>query len=192
MTSRINLTVIPNFLLPHECDYFINQKLAQLQRSSVVCPNTSASVLDDHRTSSGSHFDDNNDPFINYLNWKISAVTRVDVKNFEKIQILRYDVGQQYKPHHDYFSGKNLDLIEQGGNRIKTALIYLNTVDLGGETYFPHLSMLVKPEIGKLVVWDNLYSDLSLNPLSMHAGLPVIHGEKFVLTCWIREKGFLC
>lgn len=57
-------------------------------------------------------------------------------ENAENIQILRYEHGQKYEPHHDYFHDKVNQA--RGGHRYATVLMYLSTVDKGGETVFPN------------------------------------------------------
>ncbi|HCW06356.1 MAG TPA: hypothetical protein DGG95_03210 [Cytophagales bacterium] len=185
----INLSVFDNFLLPHECHYFIRSRESQLTPST-VCNNTDGTpVADSVRTSTGSFFENIDDLYVKYLLWKISSFTRIEQSHFEYIQILKYEVGQQYKPHHDFFFPNHTTQLAKGGQRLKTFLIYLNDVELGGETYFPHYSALVKPMLGRAVVWDNVIAN-NVNRKTLHAGLPVISGVKYVLTCWIRENVF--
>ena len=51
------------------------------------------------------------------------------------MRILRYEHGQKYEPHFDYFHDKINQV--RGGHRYATVLMYLSTVDKGGETVFP-------------------------------------------------------
>lgn len=78
MQNPININVIDNFLLPHECAYYIQQKQNELVRSTVVSHTDFSSVVDECRTSSGSWFQNNDDPYIKYLRFQISALTRIN------------------------------------------------------------------------------------------------------------------
>lgn len=189
--NPLELNVFNDFLQPHECLYFINQKLSELHPSTVCDNKDGSSVLDSCRTSSGSFFNNPHDPIYSYLISKIAVFTRINSSRFEHVQILRYEPKQEYKPHHDFFQPNQVKQLQRGGQRIRTVLIYLSDVDLGGETYFPHLSLVIKPRMGRMVTWRN--TDENINPfdISLHAGLPVLQGVKFVLTCWIREGDYL-
>lgn len=124
----------------------------------------------------------------------ISKKTGLAIENQEKIHIVKYDVGGEYKEHQDFFH-PNTNYYEtqmiRGGQRMYSCLFYLNDEFEGGETHFSKIEHTVKPEIGKLVVWDNLNPDGSLNFDSLHAGLPVISGEKWICIIWVREQKFI-
>lgn len=108
--------------------------------------------------------------------------------------LIKYEIGQQYKEHHDFFhpDGGNyyLESIGNSGQRTHTAIIYLNDDYTGGETRFPELDFQVNPKKGMLCIWNNINPDGSLEGSSLHAGLPVITGRKWILIIWIREKKF--
>jgi len=113
-------------------------------------------------------------------------------ENGETFYLLRYEVGQEYRPHTDYFStdenGKAF--IGSAGNRIATVIVYLTTPDEGGETIFPHVDIRVPAVKGNAILfWDSL-PDGTVDPMSMHGGLPVIKGIKWCMTRWIRPKSF--
>lgn len=63
-------------------------------------------------------------------------------ENGEDIQILKYEYGQKYDPHYDYFVDKVN--IARGGHRIATVLMYLSDVEKGGETVFPSAEVSFK------------------------------------------------
>ena len=111
----------------------------------------------------------------------------------ESIHVVKYSVGEEYKDHHDFFHpGEEYyeDEVNRGGQRLKTALVYLNDDFEGGETNFPNLNIKVDPKKGKLVLWDNIKDDGSLDYDSLHAGLPVKSGYKYIAVIWIRENEF--
>ena len=97
--------------------------------------------------------------------------------------------------HHDFFHpGEGYfekEVTNRGGQRTKSALVYLNEDFTGGETEFPQINIKVLPKRGKLLAWDNLNSDGSLDYTSLHAGLPVESGIKYIAVIWIRENKFV-
>lgn len=122
----------------------------------------------------------------------VKQATGVPVENQEHVHIVKYEVGGEYKPHHDFFH-PNTDYFEsqvaRGGQRTHSCLFYLNTDFTGGETEFPNLGVKITPELGKLIVWDNLNNG-QLDYDSLHAGLPVASGEKWICVVWVRENEF--
>lgn len=161
--------------------------------SSILTP---AAVLgqqiDNYRTADNCWINERND-LIFKIKEIISTETGLPVENQELPHIVRYKVGGEYKPHNDFFH-KNTDyyddVIKRGGQRVFSCIFYLNDGFKGGETDFPKVKYKIKPELGKLVVWKNLHEDGEPNHNSLHAGLPVIEGEKWICIIWVREKKF--
>ena len=109
----------------------------------------------------------------------VAEITGFPVENQEDFHFVKYNTDGEYKVHTD------------GKDRPKTALVYLNDGFIGGETEFPKLNMIIKPETGKLVIWDNTLEDGSGDPNSLHAGLPVIAGTKYIAVIWIRGEKWI-
>jgi prolyl 4-hydroxylase len=105
------------------------------------------------------------------------------------ISIIKYEKGGEYKPHHDHWAHQqnNSHIHPQMGNRWKTAILYLNDDYKGGETHFPNWNVKVKGKPGELVTWDNLNKNGSPNMDTLHAGLPVEEGTKYIVVSWIRQ-----
>jgi prolyl 4-hydroxylase len=121
----------------------------------------------------------------------ISELTKTPITNMEDLTIVRYPVGGRYKPHHDFFhEGQSYtqEQLSKGGNRRMSTLVYLNDDFEGGETDFPQLGIRVEPERGKLVTWDNMTESGMLDHTSIHEGMPVISGIKYVAIIFIRER----
>jgi prolyl 4-hydroxylase len=141
-----------------------------------------------HRTSyTGDLHPD--DPFIQNLEQRIDGLLGFDPANGETIQGQRYTVGQEFKPHVDWFPPSwPIWKREQdhGGQRAFTAMAYLNAVEEGGETDFPELDIAVKPRPGTLLIWNNADKNGVPNPSTLHAGHPVIRGVKYIITKWYR------
>ena len=115
-----------------------------------------------------------------------------DIQFCENWLFIKYTEGGEYKEHPDYVE-EDLPYAEDdkkkyGGLRLKTVLIYLNDDFEGGETSFPWIDLKIKPKKGKLVVFDNVLSNLEKNMYTIHAGLPVKKGTKYVILTWLREE----
>ncbi|HEX2763925.1 MAG TPA: 2OG-Fe(II) oxygenase [Allosphingosinicella sp.] len=122
---------------------------------------------------------------------KINALTGIDPTHGETIQGQRYSVGQQFKPHHDFFYTNQPYWPEQerqGGQRTWTAMVFLNEPEAGGQTHFPKANVRVTPRTGNLLAWNNLDEFGQPNPNSLHTGTPVEAGVKYVITKWYRER----
>lgn len=119
------------------------------------------------------------DPATHAINRRLAALTRSDVTQGEPLQMLRYRPGQEYRPHYDF--------LDEPNRRVMTALIYLNDDYEGGETAFPNIGLNVKGRTGDVLTFTSLGPDGKLEPLSRHAGLPVVRGTKYLASRWIRE-----
>jgi prolyl 4-hydroxylase len=122
---------------------------------------------------------------------KINTLMGIQPAHGETIQGQRYAVGQQFKPHHDFFHTTEAyweDQQKQGGQRTWTAMIFLNEPEKGGQTYFPEANVRVTPKTGNLLAWNNMDAYGLPNPNSLHTGMPVEGGTKYVITKWYRER----
>lgn len=150
----------------------------------------SGSANADYRTSHSCNLDPW-DPLVMSISDRICALTGLPSENGETLQGQRYAVGQEYKPHCDYFpvtANYWPAMRTTGGQRSWTAMIYLSAVGAGGETHFPHCEFMVPPVEGMILLWNNMKPDGAPNPDSLHAARPVERGEKYVVTKWFREK----
>jgi len=112
------------------------------------------------------------------------------VENGEAYYLLRYETGQEYKPHTDWFHDNDAGRVHIGlqGNRIATVLTYLHSPEEGGGTIFPEINKVVPAKAGDSVLFWDLHPDNSVDPRSLHGGKPVIKGIKWAMTKWIREN----
>jgi len=134
------------------------------------------------------------DPVVDRFKNIISGITGLPVENQESPNFIKYEVGGHYKHHHDYFDPKASYYPEhhkRGGQRVFTSIFYLNDDFEGGETEFPKIPMVVKPEAGKIFTWRNMTTDGKLYEDSYHAGLPVTNGIKYIIVVWFRENKFV-
>ncbi|CAN6986648.1 unnamed protein product [Brassica oleracea var. botrytis] len=183
-----------NFLTNEECEHLISMK-----KSKVVDVQTGGSKDSRVRTSSGTFLKRGQDEIVEEIENRISDFTFIPVENGEGLQVLHYEVGQKYEPHHDYFSDEYN--VKRGGNRIATVLMYLSDVEEGGETVFP----AAKGNISDVPWWNELSKcgreglsvlpkkrdallfwsarpDATLDPSSLH----VIKGNKWSSTKWFH------
>ena len=183
------LYVCNDFLTNNECQTLIELIDQNLRPSTVADESDSASVSD-YRTSQTAdlHYF-NNDTYLN-LDRKIVDITGLDCFTGEMLQCQKYNPGQYYKEHWDFFSPLTKEYkvyCEWMGQRTWTTMVYLNDVESGGETYFKYLNLHIKPKQGTLIAWNNLYKNGIPNFKTMHEALPPISGDKYVITKWFRS-----
>jgi prolyl 4-hydroxylase len=145
-----------------------------------------------YRTSSTSDLALLNNKTVEALDEKIARMIGIRPAYSEGIQGQHYAVGQEFKQHTDFFEPDTDEYIKfagSRGNRTWTFMVYLNDVPKGGGTHFINLKHVFQPKKGQAVVWNNLYEDSTPNYDTLHAGMPVLEGEKTIITKWFRERG---
>ncbi len=134
------------------------------------------------------------DPLVAEVETRIAKLLGIDRSWGEPLQGQRYQIGQCFKDHVDFFYVDQpywADYEPHGGQRTWTAMIYLSDEVRGGGTRFPLLDLEVKPRLGRLLIWNNMALDGSPNGWMLHAGQPVEHGIKYIVTKWYRERPFV-
>ena len=169
-----------NVLTDEECQALIDSAKSRLQRSKLA--NKEVSQI---RTSSGMFFEENESPLINEIEKRVASLMHLPIENAEGLQVLYYEPVQEFKAHFDYFSDQHPS---SQNNRISTLVLYLNDVEEGGETTFPNLGITCTPTKGAAVYFEYFYNNPKLNEQTLHSGEPVIRGEKWVATQWMRKK----
>lgn len=191
--SKPVVALFDNLLSSEECDELIKISALKLTRSTIVDPATGKGEVIEARTSYGTYFSLNENPFIAKLDRRIAKVMNWPIENGEGIQILNYKIGGEYKPHFDYFSwdetGSEVHLA-RGGQRVSTLVMYLNDVEDGGETLFPTLGLSVTPKKGSALYFEYCNSQGQVDPLTLHGGNPVVAGSKWIATKWMRQNRF--
>lgn len=185
-SPKLELFQCRNFLEPGLCTELIN--LIEINRR----PSTIADANgDDYFRTSETCDLDANEPSVQRLEHLLANLNGIDPAYGEPVQGQRYDVGQEFKPHTDYFAPDGADFqkfCSVAGQRTWTFMIYLNDVDAGGGTRFKVIGKTFQPETGKLLCWNNRRPDGSVNPNTLHHGMKVRKGLKYVITKWYREK----
>lgn len=121
---------------------------------------------------------------------RLAGYAQASLLRAEPLAVLRYRPGEQYRPHRDALGAAALtgDPLCAAGDRAATVLAYLNHPTAGGETVFPELAIRVDARRGRVLIFENLAPDRRPDPLSLHAGLPVTRGTKWLASLWIREQ----
>ncbi|QEE25957.1 2-oxoglutarate-dependent dioxygenase [Rhodanobacter glycinis] len=182
------LRVFDGLLSDDECAALIELAKPRLQRARTVAED-GAQQIDEHRTSDGMFFGLGEQPLIERIEARIAALLGTPVDHGEGLQVLHYLPGQQYEPHQDWFDPTQpgyAAITATGGQRIASLVIYLNTPDAGGGTAFPEIGLTVTALRGSAVCFTYESGDAA----SLHAGLPVTRGEKWIATKWLRERPY--
>lgn len=185
------IVVFENLLSPEECEGLIEESRSRLETSRVVGKAFGKNELHHARVSEGMFFNLGESPLIARVEARIAALLHWPVDHAEAIQILRYEHGGKYDPHYDYFNPDNegtADATRQGGQRVGTLIMYLRAPRKGGGTAFPAIGLEVMPQVGNGVFFSYAKPDPSTQTL--HGGMPVIEGEKWIATKWLRERKF--
>jgi prolyl 4-hydroxylase len=188
-----NIALLDGILTDSECDALIKASVGKLERSLVVDRQTGGQLPSEVRSSEGAHFQRGENDLIRSIEARISALTGLRVEQGEPLQILHYGLQGEYLPHHDYFDPMDPGtpvILKTGGQRIATMVIYLNTPEQGGATRFPELDLEVKARKGSAVYFEYMNEAGQIDSRSLHAGLPVLTGEKWIATKWLRQSNY--
>ena len=186
------VVVFGHFLSDEECRGLMALAEPRLARSETVDNDTGGSEVNAARTSDGMFFGRGEAPLIDAIERRIATLLRWPLDYGEGMQVLRYQPGAEYRPHHDYFDPAHAGtprILERGGQRVGTLVMYLNTPEGGGATTFPDVGLEVAPVRGNAVFFS--YDRAAPSTRTLHGGAPVTAGEKWVATKWLREGVFV-
>jgi len=187
-TDELDIYTLDDFLSVKECDRLVALINHHLRPSTVTIESSDQKF----RTSQTCDLSLLRSPVAVGCDEKIAKTLGIRLPYSEGIQAQRYDVGQQFKAHTDYFEPGTPEYAKFGGNRGNrtwTFMVYLNDVESGGATNFIALDHAFEPIKGRALAWNNLHTDGTVNPDTAHAGLPVTAGHKIIITKWFRERG---
>jgi len=186
---------VPNRAL----DLFIMRDFLDTERCEALCERIDArrrpsEIADDlgedaFRTSETCDLDPA-DPLVAMVDAMLCGLLGLPAAASEPIQGQRYAAGQEFKPHTDSFTPGGVDFFAhcaEQGQRTWTAMLYLNVPEDGGATRFKAIGKTIQPETGKLVAWNNLLPDGLPNDATLHQGMKVRRGTKYILTKWFRQ-----
>jgi hypothetical protein len=188
------IATFPGFCTEDETDYVVAMSARHVSPSQIMDPISGKQIEDPYRSSSDMRFWHTfQDLVIFCINLRIAKATGEPLSHQEMLGVLRYEPGQQYKPHGDYLlpdmQGRNPE-VDRSGQRIKTFLIYLNDDYIGGETEFVNIDIRARGAKGEGLVFYNVSDDGTPNPKTIHAGRPVTGGVKWLTTMWIRDREY--
>lgn len=175
-----------DFLTADECE----RMMAMIDRTAVPSRILDHGYNEVWRTSYSGDVDAH-DPFVQMIERRIDDLLGIPHAWGETIQGQRYAPGQEFREHMDWFWTKAPYFkkeAKRGGQRSFTAMVFLNDVEEGGETAFVNLGMSIPPQRGVLLIWNNGGLDGSLNQFTLHAGMPVVRGTKYIITKWYRTR----
>lgn len=187
-TPRLDLFVLRRFLDPGTCAALC-ELIDDNRRPSTIADDQGEAGF---RTSETCDLDAAN-PMVAAVQSRLSELTGIPKSHGEPLQGQRYAPGQEFRPHTDTFNPGGADYFihcAEAGQRSWTAMIYLNEPDDGGATRFKAIGKTVQPETGKLLLWNNLLPDGRPNDATLHQGMKVRRGTKYILTQWYRERPF--
>lgn len=167
---------------PAECAHVASLASDVLEPASVIDPRTGQRIPHAIRTSDNATIGPARESLVvRALNVRVAMISGTLIEQGEPLTVLRYRPGQEYRLHLDTIDGAR-------NQRIRTVLIYLNHGYPGGETDFPAVPLRVVPSGGDAIIFDTVAEDGRPDPRARHAGLPVLSGQKWLATRWIRAS----
>lgn len=184
--------VFSNLLSMPECRALMKEAAPRLVRSLTVDTQTGGEELNHDRTSHGMFYTRGETAVVRRIEARIAKLLNWPLQNGEGLQVLRYRCGAEYKPHYDYFDPGEpgtAKILQRGGQRVASLIMYLQEPEAGGATVFPDIGLKVRPLRGSAVFFS--YPKAHPMSLTLHGGEPVTAGEKWIATKWLREKEFI-
>jgi len=185
------VVVFGGLLSDGECEALVELAKPRLARSLTVATKTGGEEVNADRTSNGMFFQRGENELVSRIEARIARLLNWPEENGEGLQVLHYRPGTEYKPHYDYFDPNEPGtptILKRGGQRVGTLIMYLAEPEKGGATSFPDVHLDVAPKRGNAVFFS--YERAHPSTKSLHGGAPVIAGEKWIATKWLRERRF--
>ncbi len=185
------VVVFADLLSAQECADLIAAAEPRMKRSETIDRQTGGVQIDPARTSRGMFFQRAEFELNARIEQRIAKLVNWPAENGEGLQVLHYRPGSEYEPHYDYFDPADPGtpaVLKRGGQRVASLIMYLNTPERGGATTFPDAQFEVMPQAGNAVFFS--YARPHPSTRSLHAGAPVLAGEKWIATKWLRERVF--
>ncbi len=184
------VAVADGFVCQGDCAHIIALARGAMQRAKVSLDETAGVIPGRSGLNCWLRYRD--DPVVMKVGELAAKLVDLPLHHAEALQVIHYDPNQEYRAHYDAY---NLTLprgqrcCRFGHQRIVTVLIYLNNVIQGGSTEFPRLNVSVEPRLGRAVVFNNVGPSLMKpHPGSLHAGRPVLQGEKWACNLWFHAR----
>ena len=189
LSTAPKVFLIENMLSEFECDHIVQLGKSRVKRSSVG--SGKSAYVSNTRTSKTGWLTRHTDRIVDRVFQRMAEVIGVPDEvlnhdqNAENLQIVHYTKGQEYTPHHDFgYTGKP-------HQRFLTLLVYIDPAPQGGGTSFPKAfkgrGLAVEPPRGSGVLFYSMLGDGNADDKSLHAGMPVIDGEKWLCNLWVWD-----
>ena len=185
------ITILGALLSDEECEALIDAARPSMKRSGVLDMATGGTQVTDVRTSNGMFFQRGQNELVARIEARLARLCGWPLENGEGMQVLQYGPGAEYRPHYDYFDPREAGtagIVTRGGNRVATIVMYLSEPARGGGTVFPDIGLEVGPRRGNAVFFS--YDMPHPDSRTLHGGSPVVEGEKWIATKWLREGEF--
>lgn len=187
------IVLLGNVVDDEECDALCTFAEHRLMRSPVIADSHGAMQVHAHRTSLGTMLNRDETELVSRIDARLAALGQWPVQRGEGLQVLRYEKGNEYRPHYDWFD-PNLPgprkHLAHGGQRVGTFILYLSDVFEGGGTSFPGLGLEIHPRKGNALFFSNTDAHGIPDKKTLHAGMPVVNGVKFIANKWLREYDY--
>lgn len=184
--------IIDDFFDVTEGQHLIRTAQDKMRRAKVS--SDTEAKLSNGRTNSLAWLPHTHDMVVTNLGMRIAKEVGIPLKNAESLQVIHYALQQEYRAHFDAYdinTVRGQRCTKRGGQRLVTALGYVNTPEGGGSTYFPRLDINVAAKPGRLLVFENVIRGTTdVHPKSKHAGMPVTQGEKWAFNLWFHEREY--
>ncbi|MEZ5894904.1 MAG: 2OG-Fe(II) oxygenase [Parvularculaceae bacterium] len=175
---------------PEICEYLIAAAQPKLERGAVSMGDGPAGAVHAHRTAwCGTFHLGSTDLPVTLATRRLAALAQISFMHAEPVNVIRYRVGEEYRPHHDFLGPGEEDL-RRRGQRVRTALIYLNDGYAGGETHFLSPGVKIAGKTGDVVTFDNVDAHGAPDVSARHASLPIASGEKWLASVWYRDRAY--
>merc|ERR1719491_2306323 len=182
--------VIQDLLSEAECDHVVEQGKKSISRSVVAGGHESHT-----RTSSTGWLQRRSTPVMERLFERFADILGVSSeeldtsKRAESLQVVRYEQGQEYMVHHDFWDEGRPEA------RVLTLLLHVQPAEEGGATNFPKAAegqgLAIKPPKGSAVLFYSMMPDGNSDDASLHAGAPVVKGVKWACNLWVWDPKFM-
>jgi prolyl 4-hydroxylase len=185
------IIVFGDLLDEAECAELIDAAGKRMKRSETIDRQTGGVQIDPARTSRGMFFQRGESELIARIEQRIAKLLNWPAENGEGLQVLHYEPGTEYVPHYDYFDPADPGtpaVLKHGGHRVSSLIMYLDAPERGGATVFPDVGFDVLPQRGNAVFFS--YARPHPSSQTLHGGAPVLAGEKWIATKWLRERVF--
>jgi prolyl 4-hydroxylase len=186
LCANPELLLLRDFVTEDEARALITAADERFQRSPTVCDEPGGGCVIDQRTSSSADVPSNAMTEAIQARGKLFSALPIA----ETLQVVRYEPGQEYKPHLDAFDssdgGNHAKAQYEGRQREATILVYLQAPEAGGDTIFPELNLRVPPTPGTAIFWRNVKPNGEIDGRTLHGGAPVQRGVKYAANLWLR------